>query len=705
MLRKLLEYDRVAIQCHDNPDADAIASGYGLYRYFAAQGKPVTLVYSGKSKISKPNLIKMLSLLEIPLEYHAPGKTWPGLLICVDCQHGAGNVSPMQADAVAVIDHHIEECRPPQLHDIRPYLGSCATLVWSLLKGAGFEVDQPLATALQYGLFSDTGGFAEVRHPLDRDLRDLGGVNQRIIKVLKNSNLSLDDLALASSALNSLSYNAEARFALVGARCCDPNILGFVSDLVMQVDNVDVGVVYSPVDGGIKYSVRTKTREAKASHLAAWLAAGGLGSGGGHAEKAGGYISLHNFEASCPGLTPGEYFERRLLAYYSAYRLVDCAELKRNLGKSGSPGNLDGIDTRAAGLYCKKPVNLAFVPVRDILPHRTQMHLRMLEGDISIESNDDTILMIGLQGEVYPIEQRRFDAFYDILPGRAELDFGYSPVVLDKDSGRRIPLAEAARKCVSREQSRVRAKLLRSPIKLFTLWDADSYIGGEQGDWLVWPENDPSDMYVVKADLFPRLYQAVPERRLQGMGPHERETATPASSPTQFDFSGVDLAGLAESRRALKRRVRVSVHFALEGGELQTLEGLVPYDRGDALLTGQACEVWPVKTELFNRNYRALAPTRQGEDGEYESNPVEVLALRPGKTFQASLSGRSGRAGQFGQSGQPGQAVVLQGGEGDWLIQYAPGNMGIVQAELFDKLYELMPAGPARAAGVDGPDE
>lgn len=31
MLDELLGYDHVTIQCHDNPDADAIASGYGLY--------------------------------------------------------------------------------------------------------------------------------------------------------------------------------------------------------------------------------------------------------------------------------------------------------------------------------------------------------------------------------------------------------------------------------------------------------------------------------------------------------------------------------------------------------------------------------------------------------------------------------------------------------------------------------------------------
>ena len=32
-LRELLDYKNIVIQCHDNPDADAIASGFGIYLY------------------------------------------------------------------------------------------------------------------------------------------------------------------------------------------------------------------------------------------------------------------------------------------------------------------------------------------------------------------------------------------------------------------------------------------------------------------------------------------------------------------------------------------------------------------------------------------------------------------------------------------------------------------------------------------------
>ena len=46
-------YNPITIQCHDNPDADAIASGYGLYMYYQSLGKDVRLIYSGKNTIKK----------------------------------------------------------------------------------------------------------------------------------------------------------------------------------------------------------------------------------------------------------------------------------------------------------------------------------------------------------------------------------------------------------------------------------------------------------------------------------------------------------------------------------------------------------------------------------------------------------------------------------------------------------------------------
>ena len=132
-LRDLLKYNDIIIQCHDNPDADTIASGYGVYTYLKDKGKNVRLVYSGMNRITKANLVLMVDSLNIPIEYvETLGK--PELLITVDCQYGEGNVTSFDAEEIAIIDHHITVVDLPVLSKVKSNVGSCATIVWDLLK-------------------------------------------------------------------------------------------------------------------------------------------------------------------------------------------------------------------------------------------------------------------------------------------------------------------------------------------------------------------------------------------------------------------------------------------------------------------------------------------------------------------------------------------------------------------------------------------
>ena len=131
-LRDLLKYKDIVIQCHDNPDADALASGYAVFKYLESRGKKPRLVYGGRNVIRKSNLVLMIKELEIPVE-HVVRIDKPELLVTVDCQYEAGNVTRFDAWNVAVIDHHIQAGQLPENSIVREKLGSCSTLVWSML--------------------------------------------------------------------------------------------------------------------------------------------------------------------------------------------------------------------------------------------------------------------------------------------------------------------------------------------------------------------------------------------------------------------------------------------------------------------------------------------------------------------------------------------------------------------------------------------
>lgn len=157
-------------------------------------------------------------------------------------------------------------------------------------------------------------------------------------------------------------------------------------------------------------------------------------------------------------------------------------------------------------------------------------------------------------------------------------------------------------------------------------------------------------------------------------GPPER--LQPAKEPV--DLSQHDLTGDPLARPFNSRPVQVRVEFAARAGTLATLEGDVQYRAGAALLTGLHGERWPVERPVFNRRYRPDGPHAPGSAGPYRKAVVQVAA----RQLMAPFRTRGGA-----------EHDVLNGRPWDWLVQYAPGEHGVVAEALFGELYEPVPAG------------
>lgn len=305
-LSELLNYNQIVVQCHDNPDADAIASGFGVYTYLKQHGKDVRLIYAGRNVIRKSNLVIMIKELGIPIEHirNSEKETPAELLVTVDCQYGEGNVTLYPAQTVAVIDHHRVTRKMPALSEIQSHLGACSTLIWNMLKEEGIDVnaDENLTTALYYGLYTDTGNFDVIYHEKDMELRDNAKFDSGLVTRLRNANISIEELEIAGAALLRCDYNEQYHFAVVKSGPCDPNVLGLISDMVLEVDAVDVCLVFAVLQNGVKLSIRSCDEDIKANELAAKICMG-IGSGGGHHVKAGGFIQLglltKEYEAYC----------------------------------------------------------------------------------------------------------------------------------------------------------------------------------------------------------------------------------------------------------------------------------------------------------------------------------------------------------------------------------------------------------------------
>ena len=291
-LHDLLKFNDIVIQCHDNPDADAIASGFAVYCYLKANNKDVKLIYSGRNTIRKSNLKLMVNELHIPIE-HINYMREPELLVTVDCQYGEGNVTMHNAENIAVIDHHRISGELPSMNEIKSDYGACATVLWEMLTKEKFDVNSNilLSTALYYGLYTDTNEFTEISNPVDTKLRDNVVVDNSLITRFRNANMSLEELEIAGTALLKSDYIDDYRCAIVKAGRCDPNVLGIISDLLLAVDVIDTCMVFNVMPNGVKISVRSCVPDIKANELVMEICEG-IGYGGGHLANAGGYIQM-----------------------------------------------------------------------------------------------------------------------------------------------------------------------------------------------------------------------------------------------------------------------------------------------------------------------------------------------------------------------------------------------------------------------------
>ena len=147
-----------------------------------------------------------------------------------------------------------------------------------------------------------------------------------------------------------------------------------------------------------------------------------------------------------------------------------------------------------------------------------------------------------------------------------------------------------------------------------------------------------------------------------------------------LELADIDLTTDPAAARYVKDEV-VAVAFARSAGELTSREGPNRYQTGDALVTGSTgdqgeCKAdrWSVSRDRFDEKYQPVPPLGHGDDGRYRARPIPVLARQMAEPF--AIARRAG-------------GDLLRGEAQDWLLQYAPGDYGIVENARFARVYRL----------------
>lgn len=295
LLATLAPFSGVVLVSHVNPDPDALASMLGLETLLAHRqpGKPVTLTVDGM--IARAENQAMVDLLQIPLVPIARAPIEAGTaVVMVDSQPHTGRRASEATMPHVVLDHHETGgvLDGVLYRDIRPHLGATSTMVTGYLLEQDVAVSRRLATALLYGVESETEGYPrEAGPPDDGALVWLfPRADKDLLARIRNPKLPQSYFATYQHALSNAFLYRDVVISWCGA-VPQPDIVAELADFFIRFDQVNWALSIGLFDGLLKLSVRAGQIGGHSGELLRSVV-DGLGTAGGHDKRAGGAIPV-----------------------------------------------------------------------------------------------------------------------------------------------------------------------------------------------------------------------------------------------------------------------------------------------------------------------------------------------------------------------------------------------------------------------------
>jgi nanoRNase/pAp phosphatase (c-di-AMP/oligoRNAs hydrolase) len=264
------ELSPLLILPHDFPDPDALATAYALH-YLAKQKFDIESRIAYRGLIGRPENREMVKLLKIPARrlHKIDFKRYRKVAL-VDTQPCfRNNPFPGNRRATLVIDQHASH-RPPlaDLALIDTECGASCVIVAEALLRAGGDMPQRLATALAYGILSDTQDLYRAGRP---------DVVQTYLKVLHQSDMKL--LARIQNPPRTKSF-----FVTLGRCICraekyrrlvvshlgevkNPDLVAQMADFLLTYDHANWAFCSGRYKGRLYVSLRTNRTDVQAGEI------------------------------------------------------------------------------------------------------------------------------------------------------------------------------------------------------------------------------------------------------------------------------------------------------------------------------------------------------------------------------------------------------------------------------------------------------
>lgn len=285
---------RLVILTHDHPDPDAIASAWALAHLAERLGGARSrIVYGGV--IGRMENQTMVRTLRVPIRpVKSQELAQADHVALVDTQPPfQNNRFPPRRRATLVIDHHR---RNP--HTVADFLlidetaGATTTLLAEALLAARLEVPSRLATALVYGISSETQNLGREAGP-----RDIAAYRAFFPKASIATLSKIQNPPRPGSFFTTLGRAIHHAFIIgrvIGVHlgsAPSQDVVAHMADFLLTHEKMRWSVVTGRYDGRLFVSLRTRNPRAEAGRLL-WRLLGSGTSAGGHAMIAGGSIPV-----------------------------------------------------------------------------------------------------------------------------------------------------------------------------------------------------------------------------------------------------------------------------------------------------------------------------------------------------------------------------------------------------------------------------
>ncbi|NDY42372.1 phosphoethanolamine methyltransferase [Dissulfurirhabdus thermomarina] len=276
-------------------DPDALASALAVRRLLARRVEEVTIAHP--NEIKRVNNLAMVELLKIPIQrLRTFKKDDYTKFVLVDSQPSHHpDLERISYDAV--IDHHpLTKGWDAPFVDIREDYGAVSTQMTEYLRAAGIKPSVALATALFYGIKTDTHNFAKKASYGDvLSFQYLfKRINQNLLRKIETSDIRRSELKFFRAAFEQMIISKKRIYTHVG-KVANPDILVVVADFFTHIHDIGWVIVSGFYGERLVVIFRCDGYKKNAGRLAV-KSFGKVGSAGGHRQSARAEVPLQNLD-------------------------------------------------------------------------------------------------------------------------------------------------------------------------------------------------------------------------------------------------------------------------------------------------------------------------------------------------------------------------------------------------------------------------